>query len=310
MILVAGGTGRLGRLVVELLRQRELDVRVLTRNVESAAPLRTLGVEVVHGDIRREDDVVAAVDGVDTVLSAVHGFAGPGRVSPVSVDRNGNRTLVEAAEHVGASVVMMSVVGAEPDSPLELFRMKAAAERHLRTASSSWTLVRSAAFAELWIDLLEQTAARGGRPLVFGRGRQPIEFVSVRDVAQAVGIALLDKSLRGRAIEIAGPDRWTFTRLAEAVQDSAGRPGPPRHVPPAMLRMMASLAAGVRPQLARQARAALVMDRAPLPTADGAFRLEHPEVPSTSITDVLAAGAGTAAGSAPGSRRPAARRHP
>ncbi len=288
MILVAGGTGRLGQLVVKQLRQQGLDVRILTRDVERAAPLLSLGVDIVQGDIRRPESVSVAVDGVHTVLSAVHGFAGPGRVSPVSVDRNGNRTLVEAAELVGASVIMMSVVGAAYNSPLELFRMKAAAEQHLRTASSSWTIVRSAAFSELWIDLLEQTATRGGRPLVFGHGQQPIEFVSVRDVALAVVIALLDESLRGSAIEIAGPDRWTFTRLAEAVQDAAGRAGLPRHVPPTMLAIMASIASVASPQLARQVRAARVMDREPLPTADNTFRLAHPEIPSTSLTDVLA----------------------
>jgi uncharacterized protein YbjT (DUF2867 family) len=309
VILVAGGTGRLGHLVVELLRQRGAQVRVLTRDVERAAPLRPLGVDVVRGDVRRATDLTGAVDGVDTVLSAMHGFAGQGRISPASVDRDGNRNLIEAAEHVGASVVMMSVVGAAPDSPLELSRMKAAAEQHLRTASSSWTIVRSAAFAQLWIDLLEQTAARGGRPLVFGRGRQPIQFVSVDDVAQAVAIALFDESLRGHAIEIGGPDRWTFTRLAEAVQAAAGRPGPPRHVPPAMLNVMASLG-WVQPRLARQAKAALVMDREPLPSADNAFRLAHPELPSTSITELLAAGAGTAAGSARESRRRAGRTRP
>ncbi|GAB3033034.1 hypothetical protein GCM10027052_07670 [Parafrigoribacterium mesophilum] len=309
MILVAGGTGRLGRLVVELLRQRGAQVRVLTRDVERAAPLRPLGVEVARGDVRRAADLTSAMDGVDTVLSAMHGFVGHRGISPASVDRDGNRNLVEAAEHAGASVVMMSVVGAAPDSPLELSRMKAAAEQHLRTVSSSWTIVRAVAFAQLWIELMQQTAARGGRPLVFGQGQQPIQFVSVDDVAQAVAIALLDESLRGSAIEIAGPDRWTFTRLAEAVQDTAGRTGPPRHIPPAMLKVMASLG-WVQPQLARQAKAALVMDREPLPSADGAFRLAHPELPSTSITELLAAGEDTAAGTARGSRRRGDQTHP
>ena len=35
MILVAGGTGRLGTLVVERLSLRDLDVRVLTRDVSA-----------------------------------------------------------------------------------------------------------------------------------------------------------------------------------------------------------------------------------------------------------------------------------
>ena len=43
--------------------------------------------------------------------------------------------------------------------------------------------MRATAFAELWIDVLGKTAARSGRPVVFGRGDNPINFVSVADVA-------------------------------------------------------------------------------------------------------------------------------
>lgn len=289
MILVAGGTGRLGSLVVSQLRSRGLPVRVLSHDPAHAARLRRLDVEVVRGDIRNPEELPAAVSNVQTVVSAVQGFSGTGRVSPDTVDRDGNRNLIDAASRAGASFVMMSIVGAAPDSPLELLRMKYAAEQHLKSTAMPWTIVRSAAFAELWIDLLEQTAARGGKPLVFGRGQQPIEFVSVRDVAQAVEIAVLDESLRDRTIELGGPELWTFNRLAEAVQQASGRSAVPRHLPRAMLRIMGVLAGPVKPELARQARAALVMDTVPLPVANREFRSEHPEIPVTSIPEVLAA---------------------
>ena len=43
MILVAGGTGLLGAQVVELLRQRNLEVRVLTRDRSRADRLLEMG---------------------------------------------------------------------------------------------------------------------------------------------------------------------------------------------------------------------------------------------------------------------------
>ena len=51
MILVAGGTGRLGTKVVQLLLQRGLEVRVLTRDRTRAAHLLDMGVEIVEGDV-------------------------------------------------------------------------------------------------------------------------------------------------------------------------------------------------------------------------------------------------------------------
>src|SRR3954447_1621564 len=104
-VLVAGGTGRLGTLIVRRLCVRGIEVRVLTREPGRAAHLADSRVEVVLGDVRDRASTAAAAVGVDLVLSAVHGFAGPGGVSPASVDRDGNLHLVEAAANAGADLV-------------------------------------------------------------------------------------------------------------------------------------------------------------------------------------------------------------
>src|SRR4051794_28926422 len=109
MILVAGGTGRLGSLVVERLEAQGARVKVLSRHGD--------------GDLRRITD--ESLDGVSVVVSAVTGFP---TQPPRSVDRDGNVALIDAAERVGADVVLVSVLGSSADSPMELFRMKFAAE--------------------------------------------------------------------------------------------------------------------------------------------------------------------------------------
>src|ERR1700730_5885231 len=76
--------------------------------------------------------------------------------------RDGNRHLAEAAARAGAAMILMSVVGASSESPMELFRMKEAAEKHLRASGAPWTIVRSTAFLETWIDLMAQTADHPG----------------------------------------------------------------------------------------------------------------------------------------------------
>jgi uncharacterized protein YbjT (DUF2867 family) len=106
-----------------------------------------------------------------------------GGVTPASVDRDGNACLIEAAAALNAHVVLMSVLGASPTHPMELFRMKAVAEERLRDSATPWTIVRAGAFIELYCDLMRQTARRSGRPLVLGRGENRISFASVPDVA-------------------------------------------------------------------------------------------------------------------------------
>ena len=83
--------------------------------------------------------------------------------------------------------------------------MKYAAEQHLRASGVPWTIVRATAFLETWTALLEQTASCSGRPLVFGRGDNPINFVSVDDVAALVERVVVDPSTRGQVFEIGGP---------------------------------------------------------------------------------------------------------
>jgi NADH dehydrogenase len=288
MILIAGGTGRLGSAVANLLHKREVPIRVLSRGLAPHPGTIDTNVELVRGDVRDPASLRKPMEGVDVVVSAVQGFMGPGGVTPQSVDRDGNTHLIEAAERVGADIVMVSVVGASPESPMELMRSKYAAEQRLRSSSAAWTILRPEAYAETWTALVEQTAGRSHRPLVFGRGDNPITWVSVGDVAALVERAVLDATLRGRVLEICGPEPVTLTRLAEMIMTQHGWTGQPRHVPRPMLHAMANTVGLLKPEMALQARAALAMDELPT-TNDTALRNEFPDLPCTPVSQVVAA---------------------
>ena len=287
MILVAGGSGHLGSVLVQRLVAAGTPVRVLTRVRARAAHLRDAAIEVVEGDVRVAADVQRAVNGTHVVVSAVHGFAGPGGVSPASVDREGNRHLIDAAARAGATVILMSVVGASSGHPIELFRMKDAAERHLRGSGAPWTIVRSTAFLETWIDLMAQTADRAGRVVVFGRGQNRINFVSVHDVAALVDRVIADPDARGQTIEIGGPENLTLTQLATAIQ-AAGPTVAPRHVPRAALKGMSLILRPFWPERARQGSAALALDTMDLRFNPSALRARYPDISLTSPSEILA----------------------
>jgi uncharacterized protein YbjT (DUF2867 family) len=287
MILVAGGTGHLGSFLVKRLAAAGTPVRVLTRVRARATHLRNPAIEIVEGDVRVASDVERAVAGTQLVVSAVHGFAGPGGVSPASIDRDGNRHLIDAAVRSHATIILMSVVGAAPDHPIELFRMKDAAERHLRASAAPWTIVRSTAFLETWIDLMVQTTDRSGRVLVFGRGDNPINFVSVRDVGTLVERVIADPGARMQTLDIGGPDNITMTSLANAVQP-AGPAVAPRHVPPAALKAISLVFRPFWAERARQTAAALVLDTIDMRFDPAAIRARYPDLPLTSPSDVIA----------------------
>ena len=93
---------------------------------------------------------------------------------------------------------------------------------HLAASGVPGTIVRATAFLELWIDLLTSTAGRSNRPLVFGRGRNPVNFVSVRDVAALVERVVTDQEPPGRTLEIGGPDILSYEQLIQIMARARG----------------------------------------------------------------------------------------
>jgi NADH dehydrogenase len=239
VIVVAGGTGTLGTRLLPRLAGQGLAVRVLTRDPARAQHLAGPGIEVARGDVRDPASITRALRGAETVISAVQGFAGPGGVSPASVDRAGNAHLIAGAARAGAAFVLVSTVGASPSHPVELFRAKHAAEEMLRASGIPWSIVRATAFMETWGKLMSQPLQASGRILIFGRGDNPINFVSVTDAAALIGNVVTTPSQRGQVLELGGPANLTFNQVAAILQETTGRRSTTRHIPRAALHTMA-----------------------------------------------------------------------
>jgi uncharacterized protein YbjT (DUF2867 family) len=289
MILVAGGTGMLGTRVVGLLRQRQLEVRVLTRDRSRAADLASAGVDIVEGEIGDTATVQRAVDGVTTVVSAIHGFAGPNNTgTPTTVDRDGNRNLIRAAKEAGAEhLVLLSVRDASADHPMELNRMKYAAEEELKGSGLAWTIIRPGPYMELWCHLLGLPLLEKGKTQVFGHGDNPINWVSASDVARFVDLAVVDSELRGQVIEAGGPESLTMNEFVEVFRSETSSGGKVGHVPPAMMRVMAVLMKPINPTMARQVQAGLIMDTRPQAFDALETRRRYPSIPLTSLAEVV-----------------------
>jgi uncharacterized protein YbjT (DUF2867 family) len=289
MILVAGGTGTLGRSLIPLLAGHGEPIRVLTRGGHPSPQLDLPGVEVVIGDVRDPGTLRRAVVGVRTVISAINGFGGEAALGVKAIDRDGNLNLIEVAEAAGVEhFVLLSIQGAAADHPMELFRMKAAAEQRLRASRLSWTMVRPTAYQETWLEMVGRPLVVAGSTRVFGRGQNPINFVSAGDVARVVDLAVSDPALRGVSVDVPGPENLTFDGFVEIVRATTGATGTVNHVPLPMLRLMSFVLRPIKPVLAGQIAAAVVMDTRDM-TADTTERARRfPGVPSTPLREVVA----------------------
>ncbi len=287
-ILIAGGTGILGTRVVRLLTARGIAVRVLTRDPARARHLTGDHVEIVPGDVREPDTLAGAIAGAETVISAVQGFSGAGGDNPRTVDGEGNANLIRAARTADAGhFILVSVQDAAPDHPIELFRMKYRAEQELQASGLAWTIIRPTASMETWAELIGEPLVKTGKTRIFGRGTNPINFVSADDVAAFVALAVTDPAMRGEVIEVGGLENLSMEQFARAFERETGKTGQVSHVPLPMMRLMAVLLRPVKPTIARQIQAGVVMDTRDM-TFDAAETMRrYPSVVPTRLAEVV-----------------------
>jgi NADH dehydrogenase len=166
--------------------------------------------------------------------------------------------------------------------------MKYLAEQELRESGLAWTIIRPTAYMETWATIVGEPLLETGRTRIFGRGNNPINFVSADYVARYVELAVVDRNLRGGLVEVGGPENLTMNQFAGTFEVLAGKKGKKSHVPLPMMRLMAVLMRPVNPTLARQVQAGVVMDTHDMsfdpPEADS----RHASIPPTSLAEVVA----------------------
>ena len=287
MILVAGGTGNLGLELVPHLSALGHGVRVLTRDPSRARQRLGNTPELIAGDARKPQTLDAALAGADAVVSAITGF-GPGGPGPKAVDYEGNLNLIRAAEAAGVGrFVLVSMNGAAADHPMELARMKYRAEEALRDSRLEWVIVRPNAFMELWAEIVGGPIFKGGNATVFGRGGNPVNFNSARDVARFIELALFDRSLSGATLAVGGPENITFNQLVAQIEGAAGRKAVVNHVPIPLMRLLSVAIRPFKPDVAGMIEAGIAFETVDMTFDATDLRRRFPLIPLTRMADVL-----------------------
>ncbi len=262
MILVVGATSRVGKFLLPMLLLKGYAVRAMTHLPQNIQPLNDLGVEAVLGDLRDPASLTAPLQGVDQVVTCAHAFGSTDPANNIhTVDQAGNRNLIDAAKSAGVKhFVFISILGASPDSPLEFFRLKYAAERYLQSSGLSYTILRATAFMEFWGNVMfGGPVLAGSKVNIFGNGENPQNYVSAEDVAQFVMIALEDARARNQSIDVGGPENLTMHQIVATYEKVSGCKAQMSHMPVPMMRVMRTIMGVVNPSLAVQITGGVLM---------------------------------------------------
>lgn len=211
--LIIGGTGTVGRDIVDRLVQHDAGVRVLTRSEEHAQTLPTGAVPVL-GDLEDPSTYDRIFDGTDKLflLNAVsmtelhQGLAAVNEAQRAGVDH-----VVYLSVHNPASI---------PDAPH--IAAKVGVETALRESGLTYTILRPNNFFQndFWFE--EAIMEHGVYPQPIGE--VGLSRVDTRDVARAAVHALTQSGHEDRTYTLVGPDVLTGEDCAAVYADLLDRP--------------------------------------------------------------------------------------
>lgn len=230
LVTVFGGSGFVGRHLVQALARRGYLVRVAVRRPDLAGHVTTVGnvgqVMPVQANLRMRWSVDRAVQGADCVVNLVGILHESGRQRFAAVQDFGARAVAEAARAAGASLVQMSALGADAASPSAYARTKAAGERAaLETVPSAVVIRPSVVFGPedgFFNKFAEMARYSPALPLI-GGGHTLFQPVYVADVAEAIARAVDGKVEGGRIYELGGPEVLSFRECMERMLDVIDR---------------------------------------------------------------------------------------
>lgn len=247
LIAVIGGSGFVGRHVVQALARDGHRIRVGVRRVERASFLKPMGVpgQVVpmQANIRFPESLDAVVAGADVVINLVGILqeAGPQKFSALQAE--GARAVAKAARDAGATqFIQLSAIGAYADSDADYARTKAEGEQAVLEQYPDAVILRPSIVVGPEDQFFNRFAAMARLspvlPVVSAQTRfQP---VFVGDVAKAVKLAVDDADLSG-VYELGGPSVYSFEELMRLMLKVIGRKAFVADIPVPIASLMAKL---------------------------------------------------------------------
>ncbi|MFI9720318.1 SDR family oxidoreductase [Streptomyces sp. NPDC052396] len=212
-ILVTGGSGTLGRRLVDRLVADGRTVRVLSRRPRPAQTATV--IEWITGDL-----LTGA--GLDTALAdgavVVHCATNPVRPRQ---DIEATGRLIEAARQAATPHLLhVSIVGIDL-VPLPYYRAKLRVERLIEESGLPWTIQRATQFHELVLAAAHKLT-RGPVGIAPAVITQP---VAADEVAERLA-ALTQQGPAGRVPDLGGPASGTLAEFIRATLDAEGRRRP------------------------------------------------------------------------------------
>lgn len=203
-VVVAGATGRAGRLIVQELLKRGYRIRALmVPPFEAPETSGLTGVDFAQGDLGWLPSLEKAMEGAQFVISAIGSKKPFSKQENDKVDNMGNQNLARAAKARGLKqIVLISSIGAGNSRaavslmyrlPMaSVLKAKSRSEDFIRTCGIDYTIIRPGGYTEE--DISDEVA--------FGEGGKITGRVKRAQIARVCVEALENPAMKNRTFEV------------------------------------------------------------------------------------------------------------
>jgi len=231
VITVFGGSGFVGRHLVQALARRGYIIRVATRDLESALITKTAGtvgqIVPMHCTPWDAASVASAIAGADAVINLIGILYEKGKSTFGRTHVKIPEMIARACYQAGISnLIHLSALGADINSESHYAQSKAKGEAAVRATLPDTVILRPSIIfgpEDNFFNRFARMAVISPLLPLIGGGATQFQPVHVADVAQAIMTILENPVTHGQTYELGGPAVYTFRALMEFILQQIGK---------------------------------------------------------------------------------------
>jgi uncharacterized protein YbjT (DUF2867 family) len=218
-VLIAGGTGYLGRHILKVLSEQQVDTIAVVRKGKKSSLEKLPSIHTIEAEVTKVKTLQGIFKGVDIVISTIGITRQKDGLTYWDVDYQANKNLLDQAISEGVKkFIYVASLNGEKMLDLKICEAKEQFVADLKASGIDYCIVRPNGFFSDLGEFLEM--ASKGRVYLFGKGKYRLNPIDGEDLAiEIVNILRTNQT----EFTIGGPRIYSHNELVSVVSDVLGK---------------------------------------------------------------------------------------